>query len=224
MKTVLVSVCSAAVLALAGAASAQDFSFNLTATSDYVWRGVSQSDEDFAIQGGADFESGIFYAGAWASSVDFGDDTDAEIDFYLGVAPSAGGFDWDFGVTHYMYAGDPDGSDYGFTEASAAVSRAIGAATYGLKVAYSPDFFGAEDDATYLEANFAVEPAPQWSVSGAVGQQWVDSGADYLGWNLGVGYAFNDVFGLDLRYHDTNEHDWGDIYDSRVVVSLTAGF
>jgi uncharacterized protein (TIGR02001 family) len=224
MKTVIASVCSAAVLALAGAASAQDFSFNVTATSDYVWRGVSQSDEDFAIQGGADFESGIFYAGAWASTVDFGDDTDAEIDFYLGVAPSAGGFDWDFGVTHYMYAGDPDGSDYDFTEASAAVSRAIGPATYGLKVAYSPDFFGAEDDATYLEASVAVEPAPQWSVSGAVGQQWVDSGADYLGWNVGVGYAFNDVFGLDLRYHDTNEHDWGDIFDSRVVLSLTAGF
>ena len=224
MKTVIASVCSAAVLALAGAASAQDVSFNLTATSDYVWRGVSQSDEDFAIQGGADFESGIFYAGTWASTVDFGDETDAEWDIYLGVAPSAAGFDWDFGVTHYMYMGDADGSDYDFTEASAAVSRAIGAVTYGLKVAYSPDFFGAEDDATYLEANFELEPAPQWSVSGAVGQQWVDSGADYLGWNLGVGYAFNDVFGLDLRYHDTNEHDWGDIYDSRVVVSLTAGF
>ena len=224
MKTVIASVCSAAVLALAGTASAQDVSFNLTATSDYVWRGVSQSDEDFAIQGGADFESGIFYAGTWASTVDFGDETDAEWDISLGVAPSAAGFDWDFGVTHYMYMGDADGSDYDFTEASAAVSRAIGAVTYGLKVAYSPDFFGAEDDATYLEANFELEPAPQWSVSGAVGQQWVDSGADYLGWNLGVGYAFNDVFGLDLRYHDTNEHDWGDIYDSRVVVSLTAGF
>ena len=224
MKTVIASVCSAAFLALAGTASAQDVSFNLTATSDYVWRGVSQSDEDFAIQGGADFESGIFYAGTWASTVDFGDETDAEWDIYLGVAPSAAGFDWDFGVTHYMYMGDADGSDYDFTEASAAVSRAIGAVTYGLKVAYSPDFFGAEDDATYLEANFELEPAPQWSVSGAVGQQWVDSGADYLGWNLGVGYAFNDVFGLDLRYHDTNEHDWGDIYDSRVVVSLTAGF
>ena len=224
MKTVIASVCSAAVLALAGTASAQDVSFNLNATSDYVWRGVSQSDEDFAIQGGADFESGIFYAGTWASTVDFGDETDAEWDIYLGVAPSAAGFDWDFGVTHYMYMGDADGSDYDFTEASAAVSRAIGAVTYGLKVAYSPDFFGAEDDATYLEANFELEPAPQWSVSGAVGQQWVDSGADYLGWNLGVGYAFNDVFGLDLRYHDTNEHDWGDIYDSRVVVSLTAGF
>ncbi|MEH6666076.1 MAG: TorF family putative porin [Brevundimonas sp.] len=224
MKTVIASVCSAAVLALAGAASAQDFSFNVTATSDYVWRGVSQSDEDFAIQGGVDYASGIFYAGTWASSVDFGDDTDAEIDFYLGVAPSAGGFDWNLGVTHYMYAGDPDGSDYDFTEASAAVSRAVGPATWGLKLAYSPDFFGAEDDATYLEANFAVEPASQWSVSGAVGQQWVDSGADYLGWNLGVGYAFNDTFGLDLRYHDTSEHDWGDIFESRVIVSLTAGF
>ena len=148
MKTVIASVCSAAVLALAGTASAQDVSFNLTATSDYVWRGVSQSDEDFAIQGGADFESGIFYAGTWASTVDFGDETDAEWDIYLGVAPSAAGFDWDFGVTHYMYMGDADGSDYDFTEASAAVSRAIGAVTYGLKVAYSPDFFGAEDDAT----------------------------------------------------------------------------
>lgn len=224
MKTVIASVCSAAVLALAGAASAQDFSFNAAVTSDYVWRGVSQSDEDFALQGGADFESGIFYAGTWASTVDFGDDTDAEVDFYLGVAPSAAGFDWDFGLTHYMYVGDPDGSDYDFTEASAGASRAVGPATWGVKLAYSPDFFGGEDDATYLEGNFAIEPAPQWSLSGAVGQQWVDSGADYISWNLGATYALNDVFGVDLRYHDTGRHEWGDIFESRVVVSLTAGF
>jgi uncharacterized protein (TIGR02001 family) len=224
MKTVIACVCSAAVLALASAASAQEFSFNATATSDYVWRGVSQSDEDFALQGGADFAYGSFYAGTWASSVEFGDDTDAEWDIYLGFAPSAAGYDWDFGVTHYMYVGDPDGSEYDFTEVSVGLARVIGEVTVGGKVAYSPDFFGAEDDATYLEGNFEFEAAPRLTLSGAVGQQWVDSGADYLSWNLGGAYALTDAFGIDLRYHDTAKNDWGAIFEGRVVVSLTAGF
>ena len=58
-------------------------------TTDYRFRGISQNDEDFAIQGGFDYahDSG-FYAGLWASNVDFQiqtvDDASAELDIYAG--------------------------------------------------------------------------------------------------------------------------------------------
>ena len=73
MKRLIACACSAAVLALAGTVSAQEVSFNIGATTDYVWRGVSQSSEDPALSGGVDFSFGQFYAGTWASTVDFGD-------------------------------------------------------------------------------------------------------------------------------------------------------
>ncbi len=65
-----------ALVALSGAASADEFTytFNLDGTSDYVFRGFSQSARDPAMQGGADFAYNIFYAGIWASSIDFGTD------------------------------------------------------------------------------------------------------------------------------------------------------
>lgn len=214
---------AAAATALAGAATAQEFSTNIAVTSDYVWRGASQSDGDFAVSGGIDYTHGIFYAGTWASTVDFGDGTDAEWDFYLGITPSAGGFDWDVGVTFYTYVGDPSGSDYNFTEFKVAAERSDGPLTWGGELHFSPNFTGGAGEALYAQANLAYEVAPSWSVSAALGHQWLD-GADYLNWNLGVSYAINDTFGIDVRYHDTDVHAWGSIFGDRVAVTLTAGF
>jgi uncharacterized protein (TIGR02001 family) len=45
--------------------------FNLGANNDYVFRGISQSDEDPSIFGGVDATFGSFYAGVWGSNVDF---------------------------------------------------------------------------------------------------------------------------------------------------------
>ena len=39
-----------------------------------------------------------------------------------------------------------------------------------------------------------------------------------------MGYALTDYLGVDLRYHDTSEHDFGDLYESRVVLGLKAAF
>lgn len=228
MKT---SLACAAVLGLAlsaGAASAQsagtdlDVAFNVSATSDYVFRGFSQTNEDPAIQGGIDLTAGSFYAGTWASTVDFGDDTDAEIDLYGGYRTEAGGFEWDLGVAGYFYAGEPSGADYNFFEVLASVSRAVGPATVGAQVAYSPDFFGADEKATYVEGNVAFEATPKLTVSAALGHQWLDVGADYLTWNVGLGYAFNDVLSADVRYHDTDVDS--PLSDGRVTFTLSAAF
>lgn len=204
-----------------------DIAFNVAAASDYVFRGVSQTESDPAVSGGVDVTQGLFYAGAWAGNVSFvGDaDTDAEIDLYAGVRPEFGGFNWDFGVVSYFYAGQPDGADYDYVELKAATTRAIGPATLGAAIYYSPDFFGAsEDEATYAEINGAISPADKWTISAALGRQWVSSDFDYTTWNLGAAWQMTDHLALVVRYFDTDEHDFGSAYGSRVVASLKASF
>ena len=76
-KKIITAAVATALFAGMGATQAQaiEASANVTLTSDYRFRGISQTGEDAAIQGGFDlgFEPG-FYIGTWASSVDFGGD------------------------------------------------------------------------------------------------------------------------------------------------------
>lgn len=222
MKLAYCAAAFAAALIATGAASsasAQDVSFNAAVTSDYVFRGYSQTDEEAAIQLGVDvtFESG-FYAGAWASNVDFGDDTDAEIDIYGGYRTEAGGFGLDFGVVGYLYVNDPSGSDYSYVELKAAASRAVGPVTFGGALYYSPDFFGLDGEATYVEANIAYAPISKLSLSAAVGYQYLDVNDDYSTWNAGGAYSITDNIAIDVRYHGTEVDT--PLSDDRVVGTL----
>jgi uncharacterized protein (TIGR02001 family) len=229
MKSLKIALLAAtASVAMGGAALAQDegpsVSFNIGAASDYVFRGVSQTDENAQIYGGADLSSGIFYAGVWASNVDFGDSTDAEVDVYVGVKPTAGPVSLDFAALYYGYVNAPGGSDYGYWEFKAAGSVPAGPATVGAAMYYSPEFFGGTGEALYYEVNGGFPVGEKVSVSGAIGHQEIDGPGDYNTWNLGVGFALNDNIGFDLRYHDTDEDALGDIGEGRVVVGLKASF
>lgn len=230
MKAMKIALAAAAAtVALAGAASAQELtaSYNIGLTSDYVFRGVSQTQEDPAIQGGIDLSYGIGYAGVWASNVDFGsDDPTAEIDFYAGIKPTVGDTSFDLGVLYYGYVDDKGltPGSYSFVELKAAASRAFGPATLGAAVYYSPEYAGKGGSSTYFEVNGAVPVAEKLTLSGAVGRQTIKNYDDYNTWNVGLAYALTDKLSADLRYHDTSEHGFGAIYDSRVVVSLKAAF
>ncbi len=221
MRSAFACAAAAAVLLTAGAASAQatpDVAWNLGVVSDYVFRGYSQTNEDPALQGGLDATIGSIYVGAWGSNVDFGDTTDAEIDVYGGYRGEAGGFAYDVGAVLYAYVGAPDGTDFDYVELKGAASRAVGPATVGAAIYWSPDFFGLDEEATYVEANLALTPAPQWTVSGAVGYQSLDVNEDYTTWNLGAAYALNDHMVIDVRYHDTDVD--GPLSDDRAVAAL----
>jgi uncharacterized protein (TIGR02001 family) len=221
MRTALACAAALAALLTASAASAQDtpeIAWNVGVTSDYVFRGYSQTSEDPAIFGGVDLTIGGFYAGAWASNVDFGDSTDGEIDLYGGYRSEVSGFAVDVGIVGYLYTSEPDGADYNYSELKAAASRAFGPVTLGAAVYWSPDFFGADEEATYVEANAAFSPAPQWTVSGAVGHQALDVNDDYTTWNAGVAYAVTENVAIDLRYHDTDVD--GQLSDDRAVATL----
>lgn len=227
LKTMLLA--AAATAAMGGSALAADddiaLSFNLGAATDYVFRGVSQTDNEGQIYGGADATLyGIGYAGVWISNVEFGNGTDLEYDIYGGIKPTLGVVNLDLGVYYYGYTNQPTGSHEDYVEYKAAASTAVGPATVGALVFYSPEFFGKTGKATYYEINGSAPVAEKVSVSGAVGHQEIEGPADYNTWNLGVSYALNDNVGFDLRYHDTDEHSFGDIYESKVVVGVKASF
>ena len=98
----------AAAVGAVGASSVAvaEVTANAAVTSNYVWRGLSQTDDGAALQGGVDYahESG-FYLGAWASNFDYGEDADSgiEYDLYAGFANEVGEFGYDVAYLTYNY-------------------------------------------------------------------------------------------------------------------------
>jgi uncharacterized protein (TIGR02001 family) len=220
---------AAASLAAAGAASAAEptFTGNVALSTDYTFRGVSQTDENPALQGGIDYAYDLFYAGVWGSNVDQAGAT-LEIDVYAGVKPTVGPVGLDFGVIGYFY---PDASDAGaeldYFEgyAKASISPAEGA-SLGAAVYVSPEFNGEVGTGVYTELNGSLALTEAFAVSGAVGYQSTED--DYLNgkdnfttWNVGGTVS---AYGLsfDLRYVATDLDI--DIADDRAVFSIKRAF
>lgn len=225
MKVLKLALCAAAAsLLTAGAASAAPtIAWNMGVASDYVFRGISQTDENPEAFGGVDLTQGMFYAGAWASNVDFGDDTDAEVDLYAGVTPTLGPVALNLGAIYYGYVNAPDDSDWAYWELKAAGSVPVGPATVGAAFYYSPEFTGHTGEALYSEINGSFSPMEKLTLGGAYGHQSLEDTDGYNTWNLGATYAVTDHFSADVRYSDTDIDDC-DICDERVYATLKATF
>jgi uncharacterized protein (TIGR02001 family) len=224
------------LLATASVAHAE-FSGTVTATSDYNWRGITQTGQDPALQGSIDWahDSG-FYVGAWASNVDFGDccDESAEVDLYAGF----GGGDvvtWDVGFLYYWY---PGADDLDFPE----IYAGLGYEWFEGKIWYSNDFGNYDESAIYLEGNFAYELPANFGVEAHVGYSDGDGIAEaysardingnivnrvdnYFDWSVGVTYALGN-FDLGLKYADGSDLETldgtpDDILSSEGVVIFT---
>ena len=225
----LALLAAAASLAVGSAAQAADepavaLAFNLGVSSDYVFRGISQTNEDPEVYGGVDATIGKAYVGFWTSNVDFGNSTSAEFDIYGGYKPTLGAVSLDLGVIYYGYANKPSGPDEAYWEGKIAGSVAVGTGTIGAAFFYSPEFFGETGTATYYELNGALPiPNTKFTVSGAVGHQEIDKAPAYSTWNLGVGFAATDHVSFDLRYWDTDDHSI-DIQKARVVLGAKVTF
>ena len=224
---------AAATIAMGGAAFAEEadpfaVSFNVGAATDYIFRGITNTNNNPQMYGGADATiMGIGYAGVWVSNVDFGNSTDFEYDLYAGVKPTLGPVAFDLGVIYYGYNNKPSGPDEAYVEWKAAASVPVGPASIGAAVYYSDDFFGETGKATYYEVNGSMPIADtKFSVSGALGHQDVVGPLDYTTWNLGVGYALTDHVTFDLRYWDTDadEDTFGKLYQAQVVGGVKVSF
>jgi uncharacterized protein (TIGR02001 family) len=189
---------------------------NVALTSDYVWRGVSQNQEDPALQGGFDFsdESG-FYAGIWGSNVNFGD-ASTELDLYGGWGTEfSNGVGIDFGIIRYAYVGSNAASSNDFTEYYAGFSIAGFGFNYSLG-----DEFGDQIEASYSRDIGTV------SLAVAIGQYDPnDDGNDYTYGSLGLSGSFGGKsdLGWDVTYHDTDQ-DFNSDADGRIAFTISKEF
>jgi uncharacterized protein (TIGR02001 family) len=211
------------------------WSVTLGATSDYVFRGITQTSEDPAAQGSLDLSYGIIYAGIWGSNIDFEGGGNAEVDLYAGIKPVWGPVTFDLGVIYYAY---PDADDHGaeldYVELKAGysiVSPWIKGLTSGTTIYWSPEYTGDTGEVFTVEsaASYAL---PQFgifspSISGAYGTLYGDAGEGfsidgddkYSYWNAGLVLAV-EKFTFDFRYWDTDIKDGLDgTADERFVFS-----
>ena len=87
-------------------------------SSDYMWRGVSQSAGASSLNAGIELDSNGFFVGAWVGEVDFGDEATQERDLYLGYDLDVmDNLDVQLGLIQYRYdKGDYDTVEEGFVK------------------------------------------------------------------------------------------------------------
>ncbi len=196
-----------------------EFSGNVAITSDYIFRGISQTAGDPTVQGGFDWASEDFYAGIWASGVDFGDGTSAEVDFYGGWTPSIGAVDFNVGILYYLYPAAPQDPQQNYVEFILGASTTLaGFLNVGIQGAYSPDYYLEAGDSLFLSgtAGFPVIPPTPLgnstfsaSFGGSINylEFFQDEVAiattfpfeDYVTWDVGATLSYYG-FDLDLKY------------------------
>jgi uncharacterized protein (TIGR02001 family) len=200
---------AAAVALVAGSLSAQaqelSFSYGGTITSNYMSRGVTQSNNRPALQFYSEIETSGFYAGAWASTVRLAPDS-VEVDLYAGYRFSVGAASFDLGYARYFY--NRTGNCCGEVYASFEVES--GSSTFSGGLAYDP---GAR---VLADVNLGVsyDFGNQVSASAMAGR--TPGGGRYG--VVGVGYEISDNFGVEAAYHLTNAQR------NQLVVSLNFNF
>ena len=116
MKLIKLSLAAALLATLSYAEEKKsdlEVSANVALTSNYVWRGMTQSRNSPAVQGGFDLSYKGFYTGVWGSNINFDSKASVEIDAYLGYAGEIGKFSYDVGYCQYMYPNETDELNFG---------------------------------------------------------------------------------------------------------------
>lgn len=216
MKNKVVKIaCMASVLVAASATqvATAGVSANAAATSNYVWRGLTQSANLGAISGGLDYESSVgVYAGTWVSDTAF---DSQELDVYAGWSTQLGPIGLDVGAIAYIYpqfhgTDDPatanDENDANWVEAYVGVSATVGGVDLSGQLNVSQDVFGTGEQGVYGEvgAEMAMPGFADTTVAAHVGS-----------------YTFavdaNDA--NDVNFNPADETGSG--YDNYVDVSLS---
>lgn len=219
------------LFAVSGNAWAQDATFYGALTSDYVYRGISNSDENPAGQLGVDISTDIgLFGGVWASTTDIttGNRHRArEVDYYFGYVHYFDS-DWSASISlnRYTYPGGTGSVHYNYSELTGIIGFDD---RIWFEVDYTDSIFGQNEAARHVEvlANW-----PLWSqYQLTTGMGYFDisdrAGGAYTHWQIGisrpVGWAT-----VDLRYHDTRSASTRisttDLADPRFVLTISAAY
>lgn len=223
----------------------ENFGASVALTTDYVFRGISQTNENPAIQGSFDYHHPIgVFLGVWGSGVDEAvSKGNVELDYYAGFTQELfKDFSYEVSFIYYNYpdGGDNPEPDYyefhlglSYKFASLPTEPAVAAGYY-----YSPNFYGEDDDAHYVNGTVDLSLPYGFGLGFEIGYQYVKGdettggnqgesggdGFDYVNWRIGLSNELKG-FGLDLSYHDTNDSGFlGKVADERVVFTVSRSF
>lgn len=201
---------------------------NAALTSDYVWRGSTQSQGDFAVQAGAKLSGASgWYGSLWASNVEFAPDVHAssELDLVTGWSGALSD-DWalDVNLTHYRYPSTT--VDLNWTELNATTTWKR---NYWLQVAHSTGALGTQEAGTYAQLGVKLPLGETVRLEAAAGRYWLDDalGDSYSHGQLSGVWAFRAPFELRLTAHGTDSAArrlFPDMAGSRVEAALQASF
>lgn len=213
-------------IATAAETSPHSITGNFGIFSQYIFRGLTQTNEEPAIQGGFDYaHSGGFYAGTWGSNISWLRDYGAysggaslELDIYGGYKGTIGKTDlgYDVGLLYYWYPGTrvPGATKADTLEIYGALSWKW--LTGKLSYVISDEAFGvANADGTYYLDITATYPIPNTKLtlighigfqkfSGSTGAFDNDANASYDDWKIGLNYSLPKDFTVGVFYTDTS--------------------
>jgi uncharacterized protein (TIGR02001 family) len=223
------------------------FTAGVTVTSDYRFRGISNSDRDAAFQPWIQYDhsSGVF-ANIWASTIDFNDtatyDSSVEVDFTLGYNHKFGeNTTASIKAVYYWYADadtPPGLTDYDYFELILGASHDFGRFSASAEVDWSPDYFLETDDAVSVTGGVEVPILDSFAffdggltASANVGYQWIDNNVlygtpDYFYYDIGATASWG-IFSFDVRWQDTDlsrAQCYGglDLCEGGIVLSVSA--
>jgi uncharacterized protein (TIGR02001 family) len=198
---------------------------NVGLFSQYIFRGLTQTDGDPAIQGGFDYshESG-FYLGTWASNIswlrDFGSYSNGgsmEWDFYGGFKGTFGksDFGFDVGLLQYWYPGDavPGANKADTLEMYGALSWKWLSAKYSYSLDNKTFGVGDSSGTWYLDLSVDFPVTDKFNIQAHWGKQKFkgdtagisnDSFASYEDWKIGVTYVLPKDFKVGAFYTTTD--------------------
>ncbi len=206
---------------LAGTAVAGPFSANIGVTSDYLWRGVTQTGDQAAIQGGVDYENeNGFYAGTWISNVTWTTTPGYEQDWYLGYGFEAGPVGLDVGYIFYNYPVGTAKEDFGEVYVNASWQWLSGGIAYNTNKEDSSADTG--DLYLYVSGDFEAQNGIGYGFT--VGRYDFKGGSDY-DYNHVRLYMSKSDFTLAFEKNDTDTAFWGaGSDDHRFTVSWAKSF
>lgn len=189
-SSLMVAVTLAMPASVLPMAAQAELSGNIGVVSKYIFRGIGNENSGAAVQGGLDYAHGNgFYAGWWASSLDYTYDKDAgedyttnavENNFYAGFSGEAAGFSYGVGVLQYYFL-SVDDSD--LTE----LQLSIGYGPFTLQADYllNDGWWGNSGD-IYWSASYETALPYDFTFGAVLGYSTYDdddAGNDKRGWN-----------------------------------------
>lgn len=203
-RPALLALTAGSMMLSIGTAQAE-LTANAAITSNYIFHGVTQSDSGPALQGGLDYghDSGL-YLGTWASTVDKGDETGLEVDFYGGVSRDIGDFSYNVGVVTYQFTNSAHGS---------AEEVYFGGSFNMLHATY---VFG--DGYDYAELVVDTQFSG-YSLNVRLGNTMNDDASDVVDYGISVGREL-EMFDVRAGVASTN----ADNSDTEFFISLSKGF